>query len=106
VTVVLEQLDAEVNTTQSSVAAGNVVPLLRALLPHCSNPRFTGLPEVLLIPSEVSVGTVSVVMPVTLPCAAEIVVVTGARVDAKPVLAPIVATAVFEELQVTAVVMF
>jgi hypothetical protein len=102
----LGQLDPEVNRNQSSVAAGNVVPLLMTLLPHDRKPRPTALPGPLLVPSEVSVGTVRVVVPVTLPCVAEIVVVTGARVDAKPVLAPIVATAVFEELQVTAVVMF
>ncbi len=64
-----------------------------------------GLAGVTAMDTSVAAVTVSVVEPVTLPCIAEMVVVPGFRADARPA-EPIVAAAVFDELQLTALVRF
>ena len=94
----------QVIASQSEVPAGNVVPLIVVDSPQWSEPSETELASTLLIPSDVS--TCSVVMPLTLPTVAEIVVVPEATADATPVSDTIVATPVVEELQFAAVVRF
>ena len=57
-------------------------------------------------PIDASAGTVSVVVPVMLPCVAEIVDVPAPTAVARPLLPLIVATDVLAELHVTWLVIF